>query len=54
MVLKILKDGTIKLDKYEVKLEELGNYAAVSSSSEASSHPSFKLDAMVPEKSTPF
>ena len=26
VVLKILKDGTIKLDKYEVKLEELGNY----------------------------
>ncbi|MDO4766611.1 MAG: ExbD/TolR family protein [Pseudomonadota bacterium] len=26
VVLKILKDGTIKLDKYEVKLDELGNY----------------------------
>lgn len=26
VVLKILKDGTIKLDKYEIKLEELGNY----------------------------
>ncbi len=26
VVLKILNDGTIKLDKYEVKLEELGNY----------------------------
>ena len=26
VVLKILKDGTIKLDKYEVKLEELDNY----------------------------
>jgi Cell division and transport-associated protein TolR (TC 2.C.1.2.1) len=26
VVLHVLKDGTIKLDKYEVKVEELGNY----------------------------
>ncbi|MDY0275108.1 MAG: ExbD/TolR family protein [Desulfomicrobium sp.] len=26
VVLNVLKDGTIKLDKYEVRLEELGNY----------------------------
>ena len=26
VVLHVLKDGTIKLDKYEVKIEELGNY----------------------------
>ena len=26
VVLHVLKDGTIKLDKYEVKVDELGNY----------------------------
>ena len=26
VVLHVLKDGTIKLDNYEVKVEELGNY----------------------------
>lgn len=26
VVLNVLKDGTIKLDKYEVQLNELGNY----------------------------
>jgi len=26
VVLHVMKDGTIKLDKYEVKVEDLGNY----------------------------
>ena len=26
VVLHVLRDGTIKLDKYEVKIEDLGNY----------------------------
>jgi biopolymer transport protein TolR len=26
VVLKVLKDGTIKLDKYDVRIEDLGNY----------------------------